>query len=492
MNKLTKNYNSEDNIKKINLMYEKIKLTFSADVADRITHAKFQLEKSNNIYFIAKYNEIWVQIRIPMENSTSLFDNEYKLVNDVEEYLLIKNGIFIKKWFPGSDLYQININDHEIKKIFGAINKFHKRNIEVSRFNWNKFKIKDRKYQYLVEKYKNDKLIFSHNNIRKNNVIINKFGYVKLVDFEAVCLNSEYYDLVSLHLNMGIRKDKIIDFFKLDKDKFDDYIYLYKLYKDSEYKNLYAKNNEKEEKDLQVKTKNNSSLAFADSKFITFKRNSEFNYRLKIEEIENFHFVPSCIYEDDNYIIWKWSNSSNELEINTKSIKALSRVMKIYHTSNSIFPPFVLDKQIKKVLDNIDTKEITKKIGSDKFISLILKWISNLNLDANCHHNLNSKSILWDEIDTISIIDWSMASIGSKFLDIALMFENLNVNAYYKKIFWNTYNAEIPNDFYKYQLIALFIGYLKNELITKDELKSKLLIKKIKLIINKNRIKLGK
>ncbi|ENY68529.1 Hypothetical protein MAU_6070 [Metamycoplasma auris 15026] len=492
MIKIAKNTNTKENIEKINLMYERILGTFSAEVADQITHAKFQLEKSNNFYFIAKYNNIWVQIRIPLENSTSLFDNEFKLVNDVDEYLFIKNGVFIKKWFPGSDLYQIEISDYQIKKIFSAITRFHKKNIEVSKFDWNRFKIKDKKYQSLVAKYQNDELVFSHNNIRKSNVIINKFGFVKLVDFEAVCLNSSYYDLVCLHLNMGIRKDKIINYFKLEKEKFDDYIYLYKVYKDNEYKNLYAKNKEAIANNSNPKNKDTLKEDLYSSKFITFKRNTNFNYRLKIQELECFYFVPPYIYEDDNYIVWKWSNSSSPFEINSKAIKCLAKIMKTYHSASVLFPSFLLDKQIKKILLDININDLSKDIGSKAYIDLILKWISNIKLDANCHHNLNFQNIFWDEIDNLFIVDWAMASLGSKFLDIALMFENLQLSAYYKKMFWDAYNLEVPKDFYKYQLIALFISYLKNELTNKDKKVSKNLSKKIKLIINKNKIKISK
>ncbi|SYV90623.1 Uncharacterised protein, partial [Metamycoplasma alkalescens] len=98
MNLKEKNIVNEEHIEKIDAMYEKISAAFSSEVANNITQAKFQLTKNNNMYFIAKYLDTWVQIRIPSDGFLSLFENEYELAKTLNDYLFIKNGIFIKKW----------------------------------------------------------------------------------------------------------------------------------------------------------------------------------------------------------------------------------------------------------------------------------------------------------------------------------------------------------------------------------------------------------
>lgn len=488
MNLKEKNIVNEEHIEKIDAMYEKISTVFSSEVANNITQAKFQLTKNNNMYFIAKYLDTWVQIRIPSDGFLSLFENEYELAKTLNDYLFIKNGIFIKKWFPGSDLFQIGLESNLINPILNCLKKFQERNVEIKKFNWNKYNIKDKRYQKLVKKYSNDELVLSHNNIRKNNIIINKFGYIKLVDFEAVTLNSKYYDLVALYFNIGIDKKTIIDFFNLDKEKFNDYVYLFKRYKEAHYQDIYLniKNIQKKMPSPHVFLKNNQTI---NNKFIVFKKHNKFNYHLNLSELENFYFVPTYIYEDENKIIWRWLNNKGNFELSLKSIKLIAKIMKTYHDSHVNFPDFVLDKYIKWLIKKTNIVDFKKEMDDFDLIKLIFLWLKQIKIDANCHNNLSFKNILWGENQNIYFIDWSLASKGSRFLDIAIMFENLNVNKVQKELFWAVYCNSKPIDFYKYQIIALFLIYLQNKQLKNHDEKNYLIIKKIKYVLIKNRIK---
>lgn len=481
--KENKIYNDDQNSEQIELMYQMITSTFGKELANKITHARFDFKEFDNIYFIAKYEETWVQIRIPKSKFVWEFENEYIVIKNFKDYLFVKDGIFIKKWFPGVDLFQLKLTNEIIYSILNCVKNFQFFNVDIKKFNWNKFKIFDKKYHELLHKYKDDELVLSHNDIQKHNIIVNKYGFVKLVDFDNVSLNSPYFDLVLLHINIGISKKIIIDFFNLNEEKFDDYMYLVNTFREAEYKKDYRNltiNKDKAHELLNVyKTKTSTKH----NKFIVHKQHNQFDNRLKINKIEHFYFVPTFIYEDENKIIWRWLTRKDNFELNIRTIKILAKIMRMYHDSDVIFPDYILDEKVFWYLDNINKKDLFLEIGDNDFIEQIIEWIKNIKIDANCHNNLNLDSILWGDNQNIYLIDWSVAYRSSRFLDIALMFENFHVANFTEDLFWKTYGMNKPQDFYKYKLIALFTEYLYNKVLNNDNDRAKKLAKRIKQIL---------
>ncbi|AZZ65354.1 hypothetical protein DMC14_000915 [Metamycoplasma phocicerebrale] len=481
----------KQNKEKINIMHETLISILGNDIDNKINHARFYYNEENNMYFIAQYKDIWVQIRIPKKTNMYDYETERKIIKNFKDYLFIKDGIIIKKWFPGADLFQIKLNSKVIYSILNCIKNFQSLNIEVKKFNWNKFRIYDKKYHELLHGYKDDELVLSHNNIQKHNIIINKYGFVKLVDFENSSLNNPYFDLVSLYLYAGLDKNTIIEFFDLNEQKFNDFIYLINTYREAEYKKDYCNltiNKNKTPETLNLyKSKN-----VYENKFIVHKSHNQFDNRLIIDKIKHFYFVPMHIYEDDNKVIWRWLNNNTNFEINSRTIKIIAKAMRTYHDSEVEFPSNILEQKVNWYLENINKKDLFLDIGAKDFIDEILSWIENLEIDANCHNNLNLSNILWGENQNIFIIDWSVAYKSSRFLDIALMFENLHVNSNLEAYFWKTYTISKPKDFYKYRIIVLFTEYLYSKILNGDLQRAKNNAKRIKEILVEEHIKQSK
>ncbi|MGX9357624.1 hypothetical protein ACWXVJ_00300 [Mycoplasma sp. 773] len=453
----------------IERMFEMIRTTFDEEVAKRISHVRFYRHELNKTYFIAKYNNLWVQIRIPKHKFDAECENEFIVIKHFKDYIFAKDGIYIKKWFPGEDLFHIKFKKVTIYSIFNCVKSFHECNIEVQKFNWNKFIIQDKKYHELLHKYKDEEQVLSHNNIQKHNIIVNKYNFVKLVDMDSVSLNSPYFDFVLLHINIGIDKKMIIDYFNLDKDVFDDYIYLVNTYREAEYESDYRYLTIN--KDIIPESLNvyKTRTSIINNKFIVHKHHNQFDNRLKIKTIEDFYFVPTFIYEDENKIIWRWLTRKDKFQLTHRTIKILAKIMRTYHDSNVQFPNYILYEKIKWYLDNVNKKDLVIEIGSNDLISQIVNWIKEIEIDANCHNNLNFENILWDDNQGIYVIDWSIAYRSSRYLDIAFMFENLKVNKNIEEQFWRSYNKHKPLDFYRYRIMALFVHYLQNKVLNNDD-----------------------
>ncbi|MCV3753300.1 hypothetical protein OF364_00510 [Mycoplasma enhydrae] len=476
----------KQNNDKLDLMHKAITSTFGGNVNKEIKNARFYYNQFNNLYFIAQYKNVWVQIKIPKNRHMRDYSNEQTVVKNFKDYLFVKDGIIIKKWFPGVDLFQIKLTNKIVFSVLNCIKNFQSLNLKVKKFNWNKFKICDKKYHELLHKYKDDELVLSHNNIQKNNIIINKYGFVKMVDFEYASLNNKYFDLVSLYLYTGIDKNMIIEFFDLEEQKFYDFLYLINIHREAEYKkdycNLTVNKNRVPETLNLYKSKN-----FYDNKYIVHKNHNQFDNRLMISDIKDFYFVPFYVYEDENKIIWKWLGNKSDFELNSRTIKILAKCMRTYHDSKVEFPSYILEEKINWYLDNINSSDLFNDIGPKDFIDQVCQWVKELKIDANCHNNLTLDNIMWGENQNIFIIDWSVAYKNCRFLDIALMFENLHVNNILEKFFWRAYGITKPKDFYKYKIISLFTEYLYNKVLNGNPQRAKSDAKRIKEILFEQR-----
>lgn len=93
---------------------------------------------------------------------------------------------------------------------------------------------------------------------------------------------------------MGIPKEDIIDFFKLDPSVFDDFVFLMRVYNEAMYLNDYSKNNSKSLSPFDSKSLYSNKDFLELNRFIVQKNHNNFDNKLNISKIENFilfHFV---------------------------------------------------------------------------------------------------------------------------------------------------------------------------------------------------------
>ncbi len=457
-----KNY---ENLKKVS---EDIKMIFGEDVAKNLSNLRFYYEGFHNQTYIGKYEDLWVQVRVPKKVVDVDYFNEMAITKTFKDYLFVKDGYIIKKWFPGQDLFKITMDEKVKFSLFNCIQNFQELSVSLKPFNWNLYNINDPKYLELLEKYKNEPLVVSHNNLKRHNVLINKYGFLKLIDFEFCAMNFKYVDPVCLHIFFKIDKEEIINFFNLDLEKFEDYIYLVQTFSKALYDNTYSK------LDLPQSKITDSFLQFQDrdysisNKFIIQKFRNQFDNRLDIKEIENFYFVPICVYEDNDKIIWRWLNCNSVYFFNQKQLKALANALRICHDSPAKFPSYILEEKIEWYLGKINHTELYSEIGSKDNVYKILKWVKELKPDANCHNNLSLDNVFFSDENNVYIIDWSVAYYNNRFLDIAYLFESVGLSYEAENYFWKSYGISKPKDFNKYRIISNFTAYLYNKTLNGD------------------------
>ncbi|TPR54291.1 phosphotransferase [Metamycoplasma neophronis] len=449
-------------------VYEIIKKNFGTEVFEEISNIRSYYEDFHNKSYIGKLGETWVQIRIPKNVVLIDHGNEEKIITTFKDYLYVKDGIIIKKWFPGVDLFKLKIDEKISNAILNCVKNFQNLDIELERFNWLKYNITDKKYLELVEKYKDEPYVLSHNNLKRQNILVNKYGFIKLVDFEFASANSRYADPVALHLFLGIPKETIITQFDLDPNVFDDYTYMFKVYNETSYKETYANIKAPNNKVSESLNQYNNKDFSIPNRFIVQKYHNHFDNRLDINLIQHFYFVPTCVYEDNDRIIWRWLNCPNTTEINSRQIKVLAKAMRTYHDSDVEFPPYILQEKIEWYINNIDKKQLKEDFNNEKIIEEIVRWIKQIKPDANCHNNLNLDNILFSDNLNLYIIDWAVAYRSSRFLDIAFLFENTYTPKAIESIFWKVYDMQQPKDFYKYRIIVHFTAYLYNRVLNGD------------------------
>ncbi|WP_337904238.1 phosphotransferase family protein [Mesomycoplasma ovipneumoniae] len=169
-----------------------------------------------------------MQIRIAKNNFVD-WQNEKNFIQNDPNFLFYQKGNYIKKWIEGQILDPKNL-DFYTKKLFIELSKFHQqKNQKITKFDWQINEINDEKYKKLVQKYQFDPQVICHNDLQFKNIIVSKTD-LYFIDFEWVRHNDPYFDYVSLHLNLGICANKIIEFFGLSTEKFSNFIYLYKIF----------------------------------------------------------------------------------------------------------------------------------------------------------------------------------------------------------------------------------------------------------------------
>lgn len=172
------------------------------------------------------------QVRIPKQKVVN-WDKEkevYSILYTKNKCFISKEGILIKEWIDGDVIKQWS--DSIAVQLFESIKVFHKLKPKTDDkldfmknkkyFNKLDAQTKER-YLLLINKYKSDKLVYSHNDINKNNVILNDKD-LRLIDFEWSCYAPEYFEYAQLKFTEGITLRN------LDEKKLSDYEFMYRTY----------------------------------------------------------------------------------------------------------------------------------------------------------------------------------------------------------------------------------------------------------------------
>jgi thiamine kinase-like enzyme len=157
-------------------------------------------------------------------------------------YYDVKTGNAIKKWIDGYNPNDDEVNSkqfldcftkrlqklHSTKNKYGVINHDH---YEFIKFVKNKLsQAHIVKYKNLIEKYKNLKLVLSHNDLSHDNLLVNKQdNVIYFIDYEWARMNNKYWDVANFIRETNLKK-KWIKYLasanKLDLTILNDFIYI--------------------------------------------------------------------------------------------------------------------------------------------------------------------------------------------------------------------------------------------------------------------------
>ncbi|MGX9395407.1 phosphotransferase [Mycoplasma sp. 1573] len=463
------------------LVIEELRGVFGSVISEKISDIYFYYEGFKNKTYRAKYRGEMVQIRIPKFDEDSKM-TEKVIAKNFDDYLFYKDGYLIKKWYNGQDLTKIKINRTIIRNLIVEVKKLHNTKFKAPIFNWYSCKIDDTKYDMLLKKYANDDLVLCHNNIKRSNVIVNSLGKIKLIDFGACSYNYPAADAAMMYINLGISKQLLCDEFDITLTQLEDFIYLVKTREKATFSQFYSHLETPLPKIARALYPYQNKFYNYQSRFIVQKVKDGFGDRLNIDLLNEFYFVPVYVYQDDKIIIWRWMEANTTGFLTDRKIRSIARAIKILHTSKIEFPPSVLDKKIKNSLNQIGIEALKEDFDSI-FIHNMRKWVSQLNLNANCHNSLSIDNIFFSKNQSVYITQWDQAAKGDPLVDIANLFENMGLNEHQEAIFWKTYGRKCPQDFIKYRVIAQFLAYLANKVKLDDEFHSRINIKRIKDLI---------
>lgn len=204
-----------------------------------------------NISFVIKLkNKKKYQVRIGQNNKIVNRDNEIKvlkLIPDIKFLYIDKKGNAIKEWIEGvnpnfdfNTLNKLKLLILEIKKIqninIGNINILEHNYYDIlSKDLYDKYKIWYDKYIEIIDKYKNLKKVFSHNDLNPKNMIYNrKNKKIILIDYEWARINNQYWDIANFFKETNLRVKylkkicKIFD--ELDFNILKDFVFISSFY----------------------------------------------------------------------------------------------------------------------------------------------------------------------------------------------------------------------------------------------------------------------
>ena len=186
------------------------------------------------------------QVRLANDGNLINRKNELAMLKNVNNkdfiYYDVKSGNAIKEWIDGSNPTTSEINTKKFLNAFSKqLNRIHtiKCNYRVFKHDFYEFiklannklsKQHINKYREIVNKYKNSKLVLSHNDLSSENLIWNKKeNKVHFIDYEWGRLNNVYWDVANFIKETNLNKKSINYLANINKLKLNilnDFIYV--------------------------------------------------------------------------------------------------------------------------------------------------------------------------------------------------------------------------------------------------------------------------
>lgn len=200
-----------------------------------------------NISFVVNLiNNQKYQIRLANDKGVVNRKNELMFLKNINNknfiYFDIKTGNAIKEWIDGQNPNDREINTKEFLDSFSQeIKKLHSHKIKQPIIKHDNYefinKVKNKlpqvyinKYLNLVNKYKDMKLVLSHNDLSQDNLLWNKKeNKIHFIDFEWARINNQYWDFANFIRESNLSQKSIkylANINKLNLTTLKDFIYI--------------------------------------------------------------------------------------------------------------------------------------------------------------------------------------------------------------------------------------------------------------------------
>lgn len=360
-------------IKKTNQKLEELKSLLPPKIGRQLLSAKPFYQGFHNYTYVCDWREGGkVQVRIPKNNHVD-WRTEAVWLGQRKDVYYYRKGVLVREWVEGEDLtLRLPLSLNEQRKIIECLKKFVSNNQGriKKRFNWLTFWITDLTYFETLKRVAGEELVVSHGDLNPKNIILDKNGIYRFIDFEYVRLNSCYFDAVSLAINLQISSKLLIEKLGLEQGKFNDFVYLYKVFTKNWEKSVKYK-----ESMLYYEFQNISSF---------FLKKAKTNEKCGLS-LHNFEllklkgFFPEILFETEEYYLCKWQpriewrreNLSQELqpflakvlyEINTLKLQNLPSLFEELKRLETITQDLPIIQEIKpfkeriwKIINNLST-----------------------------------------------------------------------------------------------------------------------------------------
>ncbi|RXJ87019.1 choline/ethanolamine kinase family protein, partial [Arcobacter sp. CECT 8985] len=153
----------------------------------------------------------------------------------------------------------------------------------------------------------------------------------------------------------------------------------------------------------------------------------EFEY--KVQKKAFLKKISSKVYyfdKKEGFLISSYIKGIHKNSLRKKDIKQLAKVLKKIHT---------LKIKSKKYNFYNDLKYYTKKLKDNKnirYLKKLKKELKKISLYkkqfALCHHDLNTKNIIFTNNHKIKVIDWEYAGVNDIYFDLATICVEFNLS----------------------------------------------------------------
>lgn len=443
----------------MNKYLDLLKNKVDKDILQELSDIEFKYEGFHNVTFKAKYKNILCQLRVPTSN---LVNHEFEsdFLTNLPNVYYYKKGVLIRKWFEGSTIENIELNNELQRKIIQKVKEFHCQNIQlpaIDLFYYGKYSCK---YKRLVEKYSDPKyFVTAHCDLNLKNILVDTEGNVELIDFEWVRKAHPLFDVISLS-KIGFDKQLLKELFIITDEEFDEFQYICNSFDKMAYAKKYKKmllNN-----DLEEISKGYTNKSYKlNNLFIQHKRNNSFNHLNKLEIFNNLDIVEKVIYEDKDVIIRNFIKNKNIDWGLKKNRLLLTETIAKLHTSKIKLKNNQIYNRIQFYVEKLKEHKKFNEVFDQNTQNLIQEASKFLKNEVPSHNDLNRENILLTINNKIKLIDLEYSSMNSKYFDLAYHCSDIDYDEQTEKEFILNYakNTNFSIDFDEYFAIKAIVNF---------------------------------